>query len=178
MKALSVEFAPRRSGSLWWWALALVFVAVAASQGWRAWSMGRAWLAAGQEVVRLSVLASNQDTNSGDGNHTARSEPKYLADAATVAAIASFPTARVLSALEGSHRKGVSLTSVELRPGEGAARVDVEYLEPSSLTDFVDELNVGEPRPRWSPLTLRTGTSSSETKVATLIAQVVSASKD
>ena len=171
MKALSIEFAPRRPRSLWLWALALVFAVVAASQGWRAWSIQRAWLVADQEVLRLAVRAHDYDLAPRDGPDPTKAETRYFADAAAVADLASFPTARVLSALEGALREGVRLTSVELRPGEGAALVGVEYLEPRSLTEFVDELNVGEPRPRWSPLTLRAGTSPSEMKVASLIAR-------
>lgn len=168
MKALSVDFAPRRSRRIWWWALATVLMTVAASQGWRAWSIHRAWLAADREVLRLSVLANDRDAASRDGRDLASAEPPYLSDATAVAALVSFPTSRVLAALENARNDGVRLTSLDLQPSEGLARIEVKYLEPRFVTQLTDELNAGEPRPRWSPVALRASASQDEANSASL----------
>jgi hypothetical protein len=149
MKALDIDFAPPPRLSPWWWLLPLALACVAAwvaLGGWNAWSELQQ-LRATNERLRLELRERMQVVAStgSDG----QPPPAYAADALWVAAMASFPLQGVLAALESVSVPTVELGSVEVDTAAARVRIEVQFGVYAELLKYVDQLNAGEPVPRW-----------------------------
>ena len=56
----------------------------------------------------------------------------------------------MLTALETVDIDGVDLKAVEIVTAERSIRVDAAFPDLATLLRFIDELNAGEPMPRWA----------------------------
>ena len=150
MKLLHADFAVRRSMGAWPWVLlALLLSVFAGYQGWRAWNqqISVSALQKEQESLRQQVDLASQAQRETFSRLSAK--PAYAADAAAIAKMASFPLARVLSAMESARVEGVRLTGLEISASEGSVRAELEFAEHSALLNYLEAINAGEPAPRW-----------------------------
>ncbi len=67
---------------------------------------------------------------------------------ARVASPSDWPA--MLTALETVDMAGVDLVTVEIVRAERSIHVDAEFVDFATLLRYVDELNAGEPLPRWA----------------------------
>lgn len=150
MKPLKVEFAPPRRLPGWAWiGLSAVFLTIAVQQGWEAWNLHQQVLVLRSEAAALSAQVEAARKAQREAEERARTPPPYAKDAAVIARMAAFPLDRVLRVLESVRIEGIRLTSVDISTEEGSVRAELRYASLDVLLRYVDELNAGEPAPRW-----------------------------
>ncbi|HET9645624.1 MAG TPA: hypothetical protein VFP68_20215 [Burkholderiaceae bacterium] len=156
MKALKVNFAPRRRLPVWCWYLpgALVF-GIAAQQGWQAWRLREQTELLRAESVRLSA----QIDQARVAAQRPVSPPLYAKDAAEIARVASFPLNAVLTAVESARVQTVKMTSLEISAGEYAVRAGLEFGDYNALAEYLEAINAGEARARWHLVQAQLGSS-------------------
>lgn len=167
MKALDIDFAPAPRLAPWWWLLPLALACVAAwvaVGGWNAWRELRQ-LRAANERLRLEL---RERTLVVAPAGTDGPPPAYAADAQRVAAMASFPLQGVLAALESVSAPTVELGSVEVDTAAARVRVEVQFGVYAELLKYVEQLNAGEPAPRWWLVQARAAAAGSPTGTATI----------
>ncbi len=153
MKRLKVEFA-RPHETAWWLpaGLCAALLLAAARQGEEAWSTHKRAAVVEREAAALTVqLEAAMQAQRGAMESLARL-PLYANDAAALAKMASFPVDRVFTALESTQVEGVKLTAIEITAHDGEVRVNLEFAEYAMLLRYLEEINAGEPTPRWALL--------------------------
>lgn len=146
MRTLSVELKPASRPSRWAWGLLclvllLAGAAIAAS------------LYRHQDLERireqLREIARLQNEPVVPAVVAPRRAP-YDASAREMLAEATSQWPAMLTALETVAVPGVTPTSVEIVASEGQVRIDVEFSDYAALLRYLDDLNAGEPVPRWA----------------------------
>lgn len=169
MKPLAVDFAAPRRVSPWLWGgLAFAFVVLAADQAWQAWGLQQQLSAMEQQAATLSEQLRRAQQIKDEAEARARIEPPYARDAAAVARMAGFPLNRMLTALEHARVQGIKLTALDISAEEGAVRAELEYADNEALMRYLEELNVGEPTPRWRLMQAQNGSGVGATNSASI----------
>ncbi len=147
MKRLNVDLRSRSAPPVWLWP-----ILVAGTLGTLA-----LWAGALDATDRLGELTARRDGLMREIATQAATEstgsPVALvvdraAGEARAALLAGWPA--MLTALETVDIDGVDLRAVEIAATERWIVVDAEFLDFATLLRFVDELNAGEPLPRWA----------------------------
>ena len=85
----------------------------------------------------------------------------YDASAREMLMLATSKWPSMLTALESVEIVGVTPTAIEIAPAERWIRVEVEFTDYAKLLEYVDGLNAGDPKPRWSLVQAQTGAGPS-----------------
>lgn len=151
MKALKVDFTPKRRLPAWTWALpSALFLALAVHQGWMGWTMHRQAAKAEAEATRLAAQLEQVLQARRGRADVVKPEPPYAKDAAAVASLAAFPLGTVLTSVESTRVEGVKVTALEISAAEKSVRADLEFTDQAALMRYLDQINAGEPKPRWT----------------------------
>lgn len=162
MKSFNVNFAPRRQLPAWLWiGLTLAMLGFAAEQAWQAWSLTQQLRAAEHEAMVLSSKLEQARIDRQAAVDKANIPPPYAKDAETIARMASFPLDQVLKSIESVRIEGVRVSALDVSTVEGAVKLDLEFNSNEALMRYLEELNAGEPQPRWRLLQAQTGSSAS-----------------
>ncbi len=102
-------------------------------------------------IEQLRVLRRTQEAaaSSTEVIPTPSAAPPYLLDAQEALKRAAQPEADALKELETVAVAGVQLKSIDVNPAESAVVVELEASDDKSLGDYIDQLNVGMPKPMW-----------------------------
>lgn len=84
----------------------------------------------------------------------------YDASAREMLALATSEWPSMLTALESVEMVGVTPISLEISPAERWISVEVEFADYAKLLEYVDGLNLGDPKPRWGLVQAQTNPSS------------------
>lgn len=124
-------------------------------------------LLAHQESRKLDALKAQRD----DLQRQLRTPPAtvpvviqkmpYDASAREMLMLATSKWPSMLTALESVGMLGVTPTAIEIAPAERWIRVEVEFADYAKLLEYVDALNAGDPKPKWSLVQAQTGTRPS-----------------
>lgn len=149
MRALKVEFAPRRKLPVAaWYAMAVVLAALAAQQGVEAWQLTQRQQALRAKVDQLRGESDRQEQLREEAKAKASMPLPYAQDAAAVAKLARFPIERLLATLESVQIVGVKVVSLNVEPAQGEVRMEVEYPDQGALLKYLAALNSTE-GPAW-----------------------------
>jgi hypothetical protein len=150
MRPIAADFTPE---SRWTrrllWAGVLVSAGCAAVACWQAWCDWQKLLQAQreQQVVQAQLV---QRAQARLARELRLAQPKpYAKDAAELVRLASFPTDKVLRALETTQIEGVKVTSIDINPESATARVALEFTDQAQLMQYLEKVNAGEEKPRW-----------------------------
>ncbi len=146
MKPVQVDFRSRRGPARGLWVLTAVWWALAAALGVGAANTH-------QQVKQLRVQSAAMRNAQAMTTTPAEVEPRavpYEASAQEMLHELSSKWPRMLIALEGTKAAGVSIMAVEVAPLEGKLRLEVQFTSYDALMKYLDELNEGEPVPRWA----------------------------
>ena len=145
MKSVLVDFRrPRRPPRWAWFAVAVLGLAAAASL-----------VVASMQQRKLNELRAQRDELiRAKANPPPRliSTPRpapYEASAREMLAEATSKWPAMLTAIESMSIIGVTPVAIEIVPAEREIRVEVEFVDYATLLKFLDELNAGQPMPRW-----------------------------
>jgi len=152
VKPLRIQLLPKPVAPAWLIALAsmlLVAALVAAAlAAYRYWQVGQI-----RKELQVERERREEQIRAAQAAATAPmippSPPAYAADARKAANEAEFHTAAALTALERVSMVGVTPVSIELQAEGNLARVEVEFSDYQVLLSYLEELNKGEPAPRW-----------------------------
>lgn len=151
MKALKVEFAPPRRVPPWVLYLAsALLLALAAQQGCEAWRLHLQAESVEMEIAALKVKIEQAQQARREALERQRAEPPYAKDLAEIARVAAFPIDRVFASIESARVIGVRLTALDVSPPEGAARAELEFSDHEALFNYLDAINAGEDKRRWT----------------------------
>lgn len=153
MRALHVNFAPepawKRRALLGAIALSWAFACAASWHTWQEWRT----LQAAETALQQAQAKQAEQAAKERALQAELAKPKpYAKDAAEVVRIASFPTDQVLHALEVTLVEGVRVTSIDLNPDAATARVELEFDDAGQLMKYLEQINAGDEKPRWSLL--------------------------
>lgn len=161
MRALKVEFSVKRPVSAGLWAaLILALVAFAVDQGWRAWVLQQRLHVLRAESAVLTQQIEQLAQARRDAAARAQAAPPYAQDAAAVAKIAGFPLDQVLASLESAQVLGVKVTELDVSAVDGMVRAELEFSDHPALLNYLEAINAGEPKPRWTLLQAQLGAAS------------------
>lgn len=150
MRPINVEFAQNPPLPKWVWNLALFIVSlVVLAEGlyaWHAWRLYRT--AQNQEQTILAQLSQRQ--RAWQMNiQPIQPAPAYLDDAKNILKIENFPLNSVFTAIEALNMPDIKVIGIEVSPAEGTARVELEVSNNDAMLKALDQINQGEPQPRW-----------------------------
>lgn len=75
--------------------------------------------------------------------------PPYEDSAWQMLALAKSPWPSMLTALETVESVGITVASIDVDPKERTVQIEIEFFDYARLLEYVDNLNSGEPAPRW-----------------------------
>jgi hypothetical protein len=156
MRALNVNFAPKRPWPAWAWVGAsALLMAVAARQGSAAWHLRQQTQAIDAKVARLQAAQARAARAHADAEALARQPAPYAQDAAAEADTAAYPTEGVLAALESVQIGGIKVSAIEISPAEHTTRLQIEFTDQTALLHYLEALNDGSTLGRWSLIKVR-----------------------
>lgn len=162
MKPLNVNFAPRRQLPAWLWiGLTLALLGFAAYEAWQAWGLTQQLRAAEHEAMALASKLEQARINRQAAVDKANIPPPYAKDAELIARMASFPLDQVLKSIESVRIEGIRVSALDVSTVDGAVKLDLEFNSNEVLMRYLEELNAGEPQPRWRLLQAQAGSSTS-----------------
>jgi hypothetical protein len=162
MKALKVEFAPPRRVPSWVLYLAsALLLAVAAQQGREAWRLHQQAKSVEAEIAVLRLKIEQAQQAQREALERSRAEPPYAKDLAEIARVAAFPIERVFASIESARVVGVRLTALDVSPPEGTARAELEFSDHDALLSYLDAINAGEEKRRWTLVQAQLGSGGS-----------------
>lgn len=156
MRALDVDLRTPSRPPRWAWAVVAALGAVAIGL-----SATAAW-----QARKLEALKAQRDAllrEAASPVVVERPAPRkmpYDASAREMLALATSEWPAMLTALESVDLVGVTPTAIEIAPAERWLRVDVEFADYAVLLQYVDALNAGEPKPRWTLMQAQTAARS------------------
>jgi hypothetical protein len=157
MKALNIDFAPRRRiPTRLWIALSLCLGVLAGQQVRQAWMLQQHARETELKIAAMSQQLDRLRQARQDADRQALKELPYGRDAAAVAKLASFPLDRVLRTLEATRVQGIKLSALDIA-GDGLVKADLEFTDHEMLMRYLEELNAGEPTPRWRLVQAQSG---------------------
>jgi hypothetical protein len=162
VRQLPVEFAPQRQTGKWVWAcIALAALAVAGIQADKAIDLRALFQA---EASRANELAAQlAAARQAVLPIKIAAPPPYAADARALANLASFDWGRVLTAVESVQMAGVRVLAIEISASEQQAKVELELSDAGALPKYLEAINAGEPKARWTLVQTQLGASGSTT---------------
>lgn len=168
MRALKIDFAPKRQLPAWaWYTASAILFAIAAQQGWAAWQLREKTLAIEAQIAQLQAKAAQAERERREAEARANIPPPYAKEAAELARVAAFPIEKVFARIEAVQIGSVKMTSLDISPVDGTVRIEIEFGDETALLHYVEALNDGEARPRWLLAEARMNTPGSP-NVATL----------
>lgn len=95
-------------------------------------------------------LIDDSRTPLTDFGSVAQPDPAYARDAAAVLQMAEYDVAQVLTTLETVQVAGVRVLALEIASSERSASVELEFQDPDTLHEYLEQLNAGlEAAQRW-----------------------------
>lgn len=146
MRALNVDLRSRWVPSRWAWGGVALLFAVAIVLGFAAYRESRTLEAL--KAQRAELL--RQLVEPVKPLPAPMQKMPYDASAREMLALATSRWPEMLTALESVEIIGVTPTALEISPAERWIRVEVEFSDYAKLLEYIDGLNAGEPRPKWS----------------------------
>jgi hypothetical protein len=152
MRTLDVDFIDRRPGR--WrpvllWTLAIALCALAGGMAWQAWRLDARVGEQRRETARLSEAIAQRQQAAGAPAVASQAAPPYAADAAEVARIAAFAAQQALAAIESAAVQGINVQSVNVDAVKRDVQLEVQFADYPALLAYIEQLNAGEPAPRW-----------------------------
>ena len=173
MKRLDIDFAPEPAWRRWvgvaLLALLLVAAGVESFEAWRAharWSELRDALDAAQERSRAVRAAQAASTPAAASASAPTLE--QVRRRAENERLRKFELDTVLVQIEAARIPGAKATAIDLDPRSRSASIDIEAPSLNEVQAYLDALNAGQGRCRWS---LDRASDSDGKKVARLLCQ-------
>lgn len=170
MRPLAADLRSRHPPPRWAWMVLAALLLAAAALAMFALKAERDLAAS-----RVEELALRQDAAASPRPQLPRVQPvmPYDASARAVLAQAQAGWGPLLASLESMEVVGVTPVSIDVSTADRQIRVDLEFSDLATLLRFVDEINAGEPAPRWRLLqaqgAARVPTMSAAATVATIL---------
>lgn len=151
MKALKVNFAPRWRVPRWIWGVLIALMTmIATDQIRRGLHNAPRARALRLEVDALAAQLDGLARAHDEARARLQVQPPYAKDALDIAKTASFGLPKVLGSLEEAQVEGVRVTAVEASAADGTVKAELEFSAHEGLLRYLEEINAGEPRRRWS----------------------------
>jgi hypothetical protein len=131
------------------WVGVLVSLTLALAMCWLAWGDWQRLVEAKRQRDAMQAQLNQREQELRDEQARLAIPKPYAKDAQAILRIASFPSDQVLKALEATQIEGVKVTSIDLSPEAGTARVELEFTDQGQLMRYIDDINAGESKPRW-----------------------------
>ena len=146
----------------------MLLLAVALQQGWSAWQrVHEVRTLEAQNAALQSALERARQVQQ-EAQQQAAQAPPYAGDLAAITKVAAFPVERVFASIESARVQGVKLTALDIAPAEGRAKAELEFTDHDALLRYLEALNAGEDKPRWSLVQSQLGASGA-VKTATIV---------
>lgn len=153
MKAVDIDFLPRRPPRRWpWWLASVVLFGIA-----------------GYQVVKLAELRREIAALERQAAERAAEEarrppppppPPWAREAAEIARWASLDISGVFAAIESARVPGVRLTSLDIDAPSSTARIELEIHDMGDVVAYVEAINAGMPENnRWRLVTAKAGSA-------------------
>lgn len=150
MRALVIEFQEKRIFPPWMWTVLLsIFGAIAVIQSVHAFRLWEALSTARHKQQTLVTEYERLQQTIQKNQVTRPLEPSYFKDAESIQRWAEFPLNNVLTAIESIETPDLTVTSLEVSATDRTARVELAVKDSNVVTEVIQQLNQGEPKPRW-----------------------------
>ena len=143
MRRVDVDFRRRSEPARWMWWLSMVLWLVALALGAFAWDAHRQ-----NDRLRAAIEAARTRPAEPKPS-TPAVPPPYEESARRLLAEHDSTWPSALRALEQVNVEGVQVVAFDISTSEQRARIEVRYSSYKRLLQYVRELNLGEPQPRW-----------------------------
>lgn len=163
MKTLAVDLRSRSTSPRWAWGLVGLLYMLAAGLGSAAYRESqtlKALKAQRGELLRQLTVAPETPAA------VPVQKMPYDASAREMLRLATSEWPTMLTAVESAEVIGVLPAALEIVPAERWIRMELEFTEYAKLLEYIDALNAGATRPKWSLVQAQTGSRSSSSAPA------------